>query len=1070
MASAGYIQLAAIGQQDAYLTGTPSVTYFQGVYSRNTPFVLEAYDIPFIGSQQAFGTQSICKIPFKGDIVRGMTLKLNMPYLNNPGNDWNWSNIASEAGFYPKITVDGKYIRGPTAGITYYSTNLQSQFQLSLGWMNNPAQVPYIVSSTVAPVTGTSITIPFNTGNVLPNYNMFAGYTATTSVVTGTMTVATYTTTSITFTIQSQTTGQINSGNTVYISGATLQSNIVYDANINKFAFISYSNVTVEPGQATFWGLDPKNFDNVLPDGNLNYIISSSSFHNNNTPLGSNKIAYGDFTLEVGGWSRGNGIPSAAKRAGLYFQTISSIIPSTNGTTPFRFVSRAGDTTQNYVFFDFSKYLNISQVSGSTFCFQSPQGCIGFTVSGQYCIRGSFITPPGVTTYSIGFGFSTNDGHPGTAQFISERVLTLSATTPTPIFTIPVNVTIPQGFATLYMYIDFRVFPVNGQLQAGSWISIGPVDSMYTVSPSAGISTGTQISLSNFSGYTSSATPTTTIIPGAANSFTFNQTGTFLMTAVFALQNSTLTSVTISNGTRGANAYTYTTYQGQFGYASLDFMLPVYVTSTTLPYFIDISMQNLSGTVTTDTILGSNVSYIQFIQNTAVSPTSSYPQNGLMIVPKNANFSLSSPIDFSNGLVWNPYGGSTQLAISGQQIALYVGGLYYLQAVLCTSDTLKSVTVNITGSYFSSVTHNISVGLLPPYVVGIPFYIPTASQITPALTSISFVTTSGTSTTMFSNTVFSVGIFASNLVPVYTYVDSVGTYAIGSADLRIGGQVIQSLSGEQIELYNDLYVPYENQPGLRLLTGKGDTSNVFDPGRTYYTNLPFYFYGNTELSIPVCALGRSDLEVAVTLLPFSNLTYVSNISSLSQFMSMTMIVEYGFLSENETKWMTNNRLEYLITQSQAVSFTAVPGFSTGVFNLPFLNPVRELYIVIQNAGTAPYDFSNNGLLNLGLKFNGQEFLSRQVVDSQYLQYVQTFQKYNVTPTRAFYVYSFANDPMNPRPTGQVNLSRIKDVSLELTLNPLTTLSRSIRVYAMNYNILRIENGIAGLMFNFSQVH
>jgi hypothetical protein len=1068
MASAGYIQLAAVGQQDAYLTGSPSVTYFQGLYSRNTPFVLEAYDIPFTGTQQAFGTQSICKIPFKGDIVRGMTLKLNMPFLNNPGNDWNWSNIASEAGFYPKISIDGRYFRGPTLGITFYSTNLQSQFQTTFGWMNNAPAVPYLTSASVAPVTGTSITIPFVTGNILPNYNIFTGYVGTTSAVTGNMTVASYTATSVTFTIQSQTTGTINSGNTVYITGTTLTTNVIYDANISKFGFISYSNVTVEPGQATFWGLDPKNFDNVLPDGNLNYLVTSTSFHKQ-VPLGSYLVGYSDFSLEQGGWTRGSGIPSAAKRSGIYFQAQTQIIPSTNATTPFRFVTRAGDTAQNYVYLDFSKYLNISQVSGSTFCFQSLQGCIGFTVPGQYCIRGSFITTAPTATYSIGFGISTTDGHPGTAQFLSERVLTLSATTPTPIFAIPVNITIPPGSSVVYMYIDYRTLPIGGILQPGSWISVGPVDDMFIVSPSAGLVSGTQMALPNFTRYTSPVTPLTTLIPGSANSFTFNQTGTFLMSVVLALQTSTTTSVTISNGTRGANAYTYTTYQGQYGFSSLDFELPVYVSYTTLPYFIDITMQSLSGSVTTDTIVGSNVSYIHFIQNTALIPTSSYPQNGLMFVPNIPNFILSSPINF-NGAGWTQYGGTNQIARAGSQIAIYVGGLYYLQAILCTQDVLKSVTVSVTGSYTTTATHVISVGLLPPYVVGIPFYIPNASPISPALASVSFLTSSGTTTSVYANTVFSLGIFASNLVPVYTYVDSVGTYAIQQADLRIGGQVIQSLSGEQIELYNDLYVPYENQPGLKLLTGKQDTSNVFDPGRTYYTNLPFYFYGNSELSIPVCALGRSDLEVAVTLQPFSNLTFVSNISALNQSMSMTMIVEYGFLSENETKWMNNNRLEYLITQSQAISFILEPNFSTGVFSLPFLNPVRELYIVIQNAGQAPYDFSNNGLLNLGLKFNGQEFLSRQVVDSQYLQYVQTFQKYNVTPVRAFYVYSFANDPMNPRPTGQVNLSRIKDVALELTLNPLTSTGRLLRVYAMNYNILRIENGLAGLMFNFSQVH
>jgi hypothetical protein len=96
--------------------------------------------------------------------------------------------------------------------------------------------------------------MPF-TVEMLPNYNMFVGYTGTTSVVTGTMTVASYTTTSITFTISSQTTGQNSSGNTVYISGTTLQSNACSHAKCQQVCVSSYSNVTVEPIQATFWGL-----------------------------------------------------------------------------------------------------------------------------------------------------------------------------------------------------------------------------------------------------------------------------------------------------------------------------------------------------------------------------------------------------------------------------------------------------------------------------------------------------------------------------------------------------------------------------------------------------------------------------------------------------------------------------------------------------------------------------------------------------------------------------------------------------------------------------------------------
>jgi hypothetical protein len=1149
--SAGYIQLAAIGQQDAYLSGKPDLTYFQGMYSRNTPFVLEAYDIPFNGTRQAFGTQQICKIPFKGDIVRGLTLKTNMPFLKNPGNDWNWSNVASENGFYPKIIIDGVYLRAPTQGVAFYSTNVDAQSNAAIGWVTYPASLLVYTSATTAPVTGVSITIPFTTGNILPNVNLFVGDVGSVTGVTGAMVVTSATTTSVTFAINSQTTLSIPastgvtilpasgtftrltqlvmpanpvavtsiivplpagvwgvnvfSGYTMTMSGVTgtmlitsltlatstfsnvactipsqttasipigttvtirkaraLAANVFYNANVNRFVFTAYSNVEVTPGLATFWGLDPKNFDSVLPTGNLNYIISATSAHPSligTPPFPAFPRASADFTLEQGGWSRGSGIPAAEKRAGIYFLTEQAIEPSLTPTAvQFQMYG-------NYLFYNTARNLYISQVAGSTFCFQSTNGNIAFTKAGQYCIRGNLTAAGTDAVFSVAYTYSTTDVIPP-LNFVAEHIIQTTSQ-PTPTFTIPLNITIPPGATYVFMSIFIRMNPVNGVLRPGSWLAVGPVDQYFTNSGAS--VTGTQLALQNFTSYPPVSLASLVSLAPASNSFTFQSVGTYLITTVLGFQSSALTSVKLSYGTRGSGTvlYTYTTPQGAFPYPSLDFTIPVNVTSATLgPYFMDITMQNLAGPVTSDTMLSSNVCTIQIVQIGATNPSISFTENSLLITPAIPSFLMSSPINFNTASWNNPIGGTTQLALSGSQIAIYQGGLYYIQSVICTSDVIKTITVSVTGASTLSASYPIGLGLLPPYSVGVPFFVPTASPISPALVSIGYVTPTGGTTTTFSNTFVTIGPLASNVTDVYSYVDSVGTYVIDNAELRIGGQLIQRLTGEQIELYNDLYVPYENQPGLKLLTGKQDTSNVFDPGRTYFTNLPFYFYGNNELSIPVAALDRSDLEVAVTYRPFNVLSYVSNIASVDQSMSATMIVEYGYLSENEVKWMRKNRLEYLITQTQATSFLLQPGFSTGTFKLPFVNPVRELYIVIQNQGTAPYDFSNNGLTNLGLSFNGQEFLSRQVIDAQYLQYVQAFQKYNVTPIRQFYVYSFANDPMNPRPTGQINFSRMKDTTLDITLSPLAGQPRDMRVYATSYNILRIENGLAGIMFNF----
>ena len=65
--------------------------------------------------------------------------------------------------------------------------------------------------------------------------------------------------------------------------------------------------------------------------------------------------------------------------------------------------------------------------------------------------------------------------------------------------------------------------------------------------------------------------------------------------------------------------------------------------------------------------------------------------------------------------------------------------------------------------------------------------------------------------------------------------------------------------------------------------------------------------------------------------------------------------------------------------------------------------------------------------------------------------------------RRFYSYSFALEPERWYPTGQVNFSLIKEQHVNIKLNAYPS-DREFRVYALSYNILRIENGTASLLF------
>jgi hypothetical protein len=293
-----------------------------------------------------------------------------------------------------------------------------------------------------------------------------------------------------------------------------------------------------------------------------------------------------------------------------------------------------------------------------------------------------------------------------------------------------------------------------------------------------------------------------------------------------------------------------------------------------------------------------------------------------------------------------------------------------------------------------------------------------------------------------------------------SFVDSVGTFVIKSADLYMGGQLIQSLPGEMIEIWNDLNVPLENQPALTLLVGKNDSSAVSAPNtRTYYTNLPFYFYGHPELSIPLAALTRHDVELRVSFRAFDELHETERTGVT--LMNVTTIVEYVYLGESEVRWIQDNRLDYVITQTQTTSVSLSPGFTTGIFVLPFTNPVRELFFVIQDAESRPYVYSDM-LKSIGLTFNNTEAFDR---DADFLGTVVPFRHYGMTPSRKFYVFSFARDPKDPRPSGQVNFSRIRQKLVEVTLMNGSLGYRDLRIHGCNYNVLRVENGLTGLLFN-----
>ena len=69
------------------------------------------------------------------------------------------------------------------------------------------------------------------------------------------------------------------------------------------------------------------------------------------------------------------------------------------------------------------------------------------------------------------------------------------------------------------------------------------------------------------------------------------------------------------------------------------------------------------------------------------------------------------------------------------------------------------------------------------------------------------------------------------------------------------------------------------------------------------------------------------------------------------------------------------------------------------------------------------------------------------------------------PESYIYTYSFALNPENHKqPSGSAIFSRINKSSLKLTFNNITDSNIDVRVYAINYNIFKITNGMGGLLY------
>jgi hypothetical protein len=111
-------------------------------------------------------------------------------------------------------------------------------------------------------------------------------------------------------------------------------------------------------------------------------------------------------------------------------------------------------------------------------------------------------------------------------------------------------------------------------------------------------------------------------------------------------------------------------------------------------------------------------------------------------------------------------------------------------------------------------------------------------------------------------------------------------------------------------------------------------------------------------------------------------------------------------------------------------------------------------------------WGQNPVVTAKLQLNGQDRFSER--EGSYFSWVQPYQAHTRCPDEGINVYSFALRPEEHQPSGTCNFSRIDNATLQLVLSNATvegTKTAKVRVYATNYNVLRIMSGMGGLAYS-----
>ena len=271
----------------------------------------------------------------------------------------------------------------------------------------------------------------------------------------------------------------------------------------------------------------------------------------------------------------------------------------------------------------------------------------------------------------------------------------------------------------------------------------------------------------------------------------------------------------------------------------------------------------------------------------------------------------------------------------------------------------------------------------------------------------------------------------------YCYITNRAPVAISKADWisrikkvewLVGGQVID----EQTSHFSQYIAPDTMAQNYSKSTTAGAAA-----GWAFYP-LRFSFCENWQSAIPLIALQYHDVELRITW----------NTPSVTDY---EVHAQYVYLDTDERTTLAGTPQNMIITQTQRSIQSG-----TSIQEVNYNHPVKYI---------AAYNPSDLNFINskLRLQINGTDVTDAKPVNPHYTacaRYYHTTSSEIRSTDETMFLYPFCLETAKLQPTGSLNFSRLDSARFVVDTNTFDA-----DMYGVNYNIMRIENGMGGLLYS-----